>query len=85
MSMNNESEVLLELRRHVAMLLERNVEQIGAEQPLHELGLDSMGFVDLLVFIEKRFRLPLMTSRLAQEDFATLSRLTRRIVQAAPE
>ena len=44
-----------------------------------------MGFVDLLVFIEKRFRLPLMTSRLAQEDFATLSRLTRRIVQAAPE
>ncbi len=84
MSMN-ETEVLLELRKHVAMLLEQPVERIGAERPLHELGLDSMGFVDLLVFIEKRFNLPLMTSRLAQDDFATLSRLTRRILQAVPE
>ena len=84
MSMN-EAEVLLELRKHVAMLLEQPVERIGAERPLHELGLDSMGFVDLLVFIEKRFNLPLMTSRLAQDDFATLSRLTRRILQAVPE
>ena len=84
MSMN-ETEVLLELRKHVAMLLEQPVERIGAERPLHELGLDSMGFVDLLVFIEKRFNLPLMTSRLAQDDFATLSRLTRRILQAVPQ
>jgi acyl carrier protein len=81
----NEAEVLLDLRQHVAMLLERPVEQIGAERPLHELGLDSMGFVDLLVFIEKRFGLPLMSSRLAQDDFATLSRLTRRILQAVPQ
>lgn len=84
MSMN-ETEVLLELRKHVAMLLEQPVERIGAERPLHEMGLDSMGFVDLLVFIEKRFCLPLMTSRLGQDDFATLSRLTRRILQAEPE
>ncbi len=75
-------EALLKLRTHVAMLVGVKAEQVVTDQPLHELGLDSMGFVDLLVFIEKQFNLSLMVSGLAQDDFSSLEVLAQRIGQA---
>jgi acyl carrier protein len=82
MSMNAD-EVILKLRSHVALLTGTEADAVACDRPLHELGLDSMGFVDLLVFIEKQFNLSLMKSGLSQDDFASLSVLTRRIVGAS--
>lgn len=81
----NADEVMQKLRSHVAMLLGVDAARVVTDQPLHLLGLDSMGFVDLLVFIEKQFGLPLMSSGLAHEDFASLSILSQRIVQVSPK
>ena len=78
-----ENEVLPKLRAHVAVLVGADAEAVATDQPLHLLGLDSMGFVDLLIFIEKQFDLSLMSSGLAQGDFASLSVLAQRIVQAS--
>ena len=78
-------ETLLKLKEHVAFLLGVEASGIAADQPLHLLGIDSMGFVDLLVFIEKQFSLSLMNSGLAQEDFASLAVLTRRIAASLPK
>lgn len=78
-----ESDVMLALRGHVAMLAGADAEHVATDRPLHQLGLDSMGFVDLLVFIEKQFNLSLMSSGLAPDDFASLSVLTQRILQAS--
>lgn len=78
-----ENDVLPKLRAHVAMLVGTDAERVATDQPLHLLGLDSMGFVDLLIFIEKQFDLSLMSSGLAQDDFASLAILTQRIVQAS--
>jgi len=78
-----EIDVLQELRIHVAMLTGANVEAVATDQPLHLLGLDSMGFVDLLVFIEKQYSLSLMSSGLSNDDFGSLHVLTQRIVQTA--
>ena len=75
-------DVLLKLKEHVAFLLGADASGIAADQPLHQLGLDSMGFVDLLVFIEKQFGLSLMNSGLSQDDFASLTVLARRIAGA---
>ena len=75
-------DVLLKLRSHVALLLGVEVSEVASDRPLHELGLDSMGFVDLLVFIEKQFGLSLMNSGLSQDDFASLAVLARRIAGA---
>lgn len=77
-------DVLLKLKEHVAFLLGVDAGELAADQPLHLLGLDSMGFVDLLVFIEKQFGLSLMNSGLSQDDFASLSVLARRIAMALP-
>lgn len=78
----NESEVLLKLRTHVALLIGVEAEQVAVDRPLHQLGIDSIGFVDLLVFIEKQFQLALTSSGLSQDDFASLTVLTQRIARA---
>ena len=75
-------ETLLKLKEHVAFLLGVEASGIAADQPLHLLGIDSMGFVDLLVFIEKQSGLSLMNSGLAQDDFASLAVLASRIAGA---
>ncbi len=75
-------EVMETLKDRVALLTGNAADRIATDQPLHLLGLDSMGFVDLLVFIEKQFNLSLMTSGLAQSDFASLDVLAERIAQA---
>ena len=75
-------DALLKLKEHVAFLLGVDASALAADQPLHLLGLDSMGFVDLLVFIEKQFGLSLMNSGLSQDDFASLAVLARRIAGA---
>ena len=77
-------DVLLKLKEHVAFLLGVDASGLAAVQPLHLLGLDSMGFVDLLVFIEKHFGLSLMNSGLSQDDFASLAVLAGRIAGARP-
>ena len=72
-------DVMPELKSHVAFLLGAEPASIAVDQPSHLLGLDSMGFVDLLVFIEKQFGLSLMNSGLAQDDFSSLAVLAQRI------
>ena len=76
-----EEEVIQKLTTHVAMLVGRDANAVASDKPLHVLGLDSMGFVDLLVFIEKQFNLSLMSSGLVQDDFISLTVLAKRIVQ----
>ena len=54
---------------------------VGEDRPLHELGLDSMGFVELLVFIEKKFNLKLVDSGLARDSFKTVRILANSIYE----
>jgi acyl carrier protein len=75
-------DVVEQLKDRIAFLLEKDAALISADQPLHELGLDSIAFVDLLVFIEKQFNLALASSGLAQEDFNSINILAQRIVQS---
>lgn len=55
--------------------------QVGEDVQLHELGLDSMGFVELLVFIEKKFNLKLVDSGLARDNFRTVRILANSIYE----
>lgn len=50
---------------------------------LPALGLDSMGFVELLVVVEKTFNLRLMESGLSRDDFETIHALACRIHKGA--
>lgn len=59
----------------ISSIANRDVATITPEAPLHELGIDSLGFIEVLVFIEKTFTLPLIASDLTREDFETIHAL----------
>ncbi len=63
------------LSRQLAIILNIPAADLKPEVPLHELGVDSLSFVELLVFIEKEFKLKLMESGITREDFRTLHSL----------
>jgi acyl carrier protein len=71
------------LINEVAIILCREPSTVKPEIPLPALGLDSMGFVELLVVVEKAFNLNLMESGLSREDFETLHALACRIQKSA--
>jgi acyl carrier protein len=43
------------------------------------MGVDSLGFVELLVVIEKKFKIKLMESGLTRSDFRTIRSLSEKI------
>jgi acyl carrier protein len=49
--------------------------EIAPERSFHEMGIDSLGFVEILVFIEKTFKLELIASDLTKQDFETVHSL----------
>jgi len=73
------------LINEASIILALDIETVAADVPLQDLGLDSLGFVELLVAIEKRFNLKLMESGLTQEDFQTINSLARRISREGVE
>ena len=67
------------LIRQISAILSTDSKKIKPEVPLHTLGVDSLSFVELLVFVEKEFKIKLMESGLTSEDFKTIHSLARRI------
>ena len=59
--------------------------QVQPDELLHSIGMDSMGFVELLVFIEKRFGIKLCDSGLVKEDFRTVRSLAACISKKQPK
>ena len=59
----------------IASINDREASQIDPEKPFHDMGIDSLGFVEILVLIEKSFNLQLIASDLTKEDFESIHRL----------
>ncbi|MBW2738283.1 MAG: hypothetical protein JRE64_05415 [Deltaproteobacteria bacterium] len=67
------------LAQQIAIILAVDPSKIIKDVPLHEIGIDSLSFVELLVFIEKTFNIKLMESGLTREDFRTIRSLALSI------
>ena len=63
----------------VANILFVETSEIEVETPLHVLGVDSMGMVGILVFIETEYGIDLMSSDLQLSDIESISALVRTI------
>ena len=79
--MDKESNKVIEesLILEVAAILSRDPGSTEPETPLHQMGIDSLGFVELLVTIEKKFNVKLMESGLTRNDFRTIRSLSSKI------
>ena len=63
------------LMREVALILSVDISSVKRDAPLQTLGMDSFGFVELLVSIEKNFNIKLIETGLNRKDFRTISSL----------
>jgi acyl carrier protein len=70
------------LRMELQTILGRELEASDDNRPLHELGVDSMSLVELLVAIEREFDLRLMESNVTSEDLRTIRGLAAVIHRA---
>ncbi len=72
MTLNDIEDKLIE---GIASITSRDKASVEADMPFHKLGIDSMGFVEVLVFIEKTFNLKLIELDLTKKDFETIHSL----------
>ncbi len=77
-------EIEQKLIGEVASILGLRAGEVRTDATLDSLGLDSMGFVEMLVFVEKTFGFSLIESDLRREDFATVGALALRIQAHVP-
>lgn len=68
-------EIETTLLQGIASITNQDASIIAPDRPFHDLGIDSLGFVEILVFIEKTFSLPLIASDLNRKDFETIRSL----------
>jgi acyl carrier protein len=71
----NVQDIENKLVQGIAVITAKDESAIAPDIPFHELGIDSLGFVEILVFIEKTFKLPLIASDLTKKDFETIHSL----------
>lgn len=72
-------EIEEKLIEQIAIINGQEPADIAPQRPFHELGIDSLGFVELLVFIEKTLQLKLIASQLDRKDFETVHSLASYI------
>lgn len=77
--MSKEKEIEDKLIRQLSIIISSPMAKVKPGIPLHELGVDSLSFIELLVFIEKEFKIKLMESGITQGDFRTVHSLAERI------
>ncbi len=63
----------------IANITNQDPSMITAEKPFPELGIDSLSFVEILVFVERTFKLALIASDLTKKDFETINSLATLI------
>ncbi len=72
-------EIEQKLIKGIASITNQDASAIAPDRPFHDLGIDSLGFVEILVFVEKTFQLPLIASDLSKKDFETIRSLASYI------
>ena len=77
----NVKEIEAMLIKEVANILSIDALTVTADTPFHELGMNSLAFVELLVVIEETLNLKLMETNLSKDDFQKIGSLARRISQ----
>ena len=70
------------LTEQIALSIGEEPSNIKSDMPMHELGMDSLGLVELFVFIEKKFKIQLMESGISQEDIKKIDSLAESINKA---
>jgi acyl carrier protein len=72
-------EIEKKLIEGISTITNKNASDITVDKAFHDIGIDSMGFVEILVYIEKTFKLQLIASDLPKKDFESIRSLAAHI------
>jgi len=75
----NQQEIEQELVRGLAPIVAGRAPTLTAESTLTDLGIDSMGLIEIFIFIEKTFNLKLLESGIQREDLRSIRTLASYI------
>ena len=74
-------EVERALAQEVATILSVDPTVVKPDVPFHSLGMESLGFVELLVFVENTYGLALIDAGLNRQNSENLRALARYVCQ----
>jgi len=72
-------EIEKKLIEGISAITNKKASLITVDKAFHDLGIDSLGFVEILVYIEKTFKIQLIASDLAKKDFESIRSLAAHI------
>jgi acyl carrier protein len=75
----NVQEIEQQLIKGIATITNKDAANIAPDRPFHELGIDSLGLVEILVYIEKNFKLQLIAADITKKDFESIRALAAHI------
>ncbi len=67
-----EESILQTLKTETGIILSIPVSSVSPDVPLAELGYDSMSFVELMIAVEKKYKVRLFDAGLTAEDTRSL-------------
>ncbi len=73
------------LIEQISLTIGEEPSNIKSDMLLHELGVDSLGLVELFIFIEKEFGIALMDSGISQDSMMKIDSLAQSIQTAVKE
>lgn len=68
-------EIESKLVQGISSITNKDLSAVASDTSFQEIGIDSLGFVEILVFIEKTFNLQLIATDLTKKDFESIHRL----------
>ena len=74
-----ETEILKALIEEIALITGCECAQVKPDADLAENGIHSLGFIELLLAVKRRWQLDLTGGELGPEDVASVTALARRI------
>jgi len=77
------TEIIAALKEEIAVITGKKAEDIKEDQPLSFNGINSMGFVELLLSINRIWNVNLMEAGIGIGDVRTLAALAEKIKQEA--
>lgn len=75
----NAGEIAQRLIEEVAIIRSLDPATLSPETPLSEIGIDSLGLVEILVFIEKTYSLNLLESGLSRQHLRSISTIAQGV------
>ena len=79
MSNITEQEILQKLCAEIALITRRPIENIRPDAPLGENGIDSMSFLELLIFIKIEWSIDFLSEGLSPSFLKDVNALAERI------